>query len=90
MKVLDDAFAKAKRKREELKQLYERRRKEVLDQIADLRTDIDENMSRLHRELKEFAGEWMATLEVGDRGYCGRWGDGPPGEAESHRVFLKI
>ena len=44
--VLDDAFARAKKQREEVKRLYEWRRKQVRDQIADLRTNIDENISR--------------------------------------------
>ncbi|CAD7929968.1 unnamed protein product [Amoebophrya sp. A25] len=60
---MKEAFLLAQRKREYLANLYKERREDVLRQLAEMRTEIETTFARLHKELKDFAADWMATKE---------------------------
>ncbi len=61
---LGEGFQIARKHRIELMELYESRRKEVREQIESIRLEIKDIFAKKHKEVKNFATEWMATLHV--------------------------
>lgn len=73
--LMNETFDQARRNRERLKKMYEERHQDVLAQLSQMRGQIDQDCSAMHRQLKDFSISFEGGVEQGKREWKERFSE---------------